>query len=131
MVTAEVSSLQLREKTITIATFTGYSVSIMVTFVSPFMQDAGYGNLQGRMGFVWGSFSLVAALWTLLYVPETGFRSLEEIDELFQNKVSVWKFDKYHTTGFGAQVAIVEHMMHKHREELESKAVGEEISVNG
>jgi hypothetical protein len=43
----------------------------------------------------------------------------------------VWKFDKYHTTGFGAQVAIVEHMMHKDREELESKAVGEEISVNG
>lgn len=107
--TAEVPTLQLREKTITVATFSGFCVSILITFVSPFMQDADYGNLGARIGFVWGGFSVVAALWTFFYLPETGSRSLEELDELFLAGVSVWKFRKYQTSGFGAQQAEVEH----------------------
>ncbi|ETS81532.1 hypothetical protein PFICI_06534 [Pestalotiopsis fici W106-1] len=109
IVTAEVPTLQLREKTITVATFAGFCVSILVTFVNPFMQDEGYGNLQGRVGFVYGSFSIAAALWTFFVYPETGFRSLEELDEMFYKGVSVWNFRSYQTSGFGAQLAEVEH----------------------
>ncbi|KAJ6003491.1 Major facilitator superfamily domain general substrate transporter [Penicillium sp. IBT 35674x] len=108
IVTAEVPTLQLREKTITIATFLGFCVSILVTFVSPFIQDERYGNLGGYIGFLYGSFSFAAAIWTFLFCPETGFRSLEELDELFQNHVSVWRFRTYETSGFGAELAQVE-----------------------
>lgn len=90
------------------ATFFGFCVSVMVTFINPFMQDEGYGNLGGRVGFVYGSFSVVAALWCLFFLPETGSRSLEELDELFEARVSVWKFSKYRTSGYGAQIAEVE-----------------------
>ncbi|WYZ43751.1 hypothetical protein EsH8_VII_000187 [Colletotrichum jinshuiense] len=117
IVTAEVPTLQLREKTITIATFSGFCVSILVTFINPFMQDSGYGNLQGRVGFVYGSFSIAAALWTFFLYPETGFRSLEELDELFHKKVSVRNFRSYQTSGFGAQLAEVEHGIHYGEEE--------------
>ncbi|KAL4738267.1 general substrate transporter [Aspergillus similis] len=108
IVTAEVGTLQLREKTITIATFSGFCVSILVTFVSPYIQNAGYGNLGGRIGFLYGSFSFAAAVCTFLFYPETGFRSLEELDELFQRKVSVWRFRTYKTSGFGSELAEVE-----------------------
>ncbi|KAH8884126.1 putative transporter [Thozetella sp. PMI_491] len=108
IVTAEVPTLQLREKTIMTATFFGFCVSVLVTFINPFMQDAGYGNLGGRVGFIYGSFSVVAAVWCLFFLPETGSRSLEELDELFEARVSVWNFSKYQTSGFGAQIAVVE-----------------------
>ncbi|OQE14752.1 hypothetical protein PENSTE_c033G09459 [Penicillium steckii] len=108
IVTAEVPTLQLREKTITIATFLGFCVSILVTFVSPYIQDPGFGNLGGRIGFLYGSFSFAAAVWTFLLYPETGFRSLEELDELFQNKVSVWSFRKYQANIYGVELGEVE-----------------------
>ncbi|KAL2823732.1 hypothetical protein BDW59DRAFT_163099 [Aspergillus cavernicola] len=96
------------KKTITICTFPGFCVSILVTFISPYIRNPEYGNLGGQIGFLYGSFSFVAAVWTLFFYPETGFRSLEELDELFQSRVSVWNFRRHQTSGFGAQLAVVE-----------------------
>jgi SP family sugar:H+ symporter-like MFS transporter len=79
-----------------------------VNFGSPFIQDAGYGNLEGHIGYLWGSCSFAAASWAFLFCPETGFRSLEELDELFQNCVSIWRFRTYKTSGFGAELTQVE-----------------------
>ncbi|KAL2672680.1 hypothetical protein Neosp_013394 [[Neocosmospora] mangrovei] len=108
IVTAEVASLQLREKTITIATFSGFCVSILITFVSPFMQDKGYAGLEGRIGFIYGGFSFVAAVWAFFELPETGFRTLEELDELFQNKVPTRQFKNHVTIGISAELAEAE-----------------------
>jgi hypothetical protein len=108
IVTAEIPTLQLREKTIMLGTVSGFSVSILVTFVNPFIQEVGYGGLEGRVGFVYGGFSVLAAVWCLFMLPETGSRTLEELDELFAAEVSVWKFSKYKTNGFGAQIAQIE-----------------------
>jgi hypothetical protein len=124
-VTAEVPTLRLREKSITISTFLGFCVSVLVTFVSPLIQDARYGNLGGKIGFLYGSFSFLAAIWTFLFCPETGFRSLEELDELFQNHVSVWRFRKYETSGFGAELAQVEQVSESNSEPPE-KLMSEE-----
>ena len=52
------------------------------------MQDEGYGKLKGKVGFVYGPCSIVAAVWSLLFLPETGGRSLEELDKLFEALVS-------------------------------------------
>jgi SP family sugar:H+ symporter-like MFS transporter len=100
------------KKTITVATFTGFCVAILITFINPFIQDDGYGYLGGRVGFLYGGFSSVAALWTFFVYPETGFRNLEELDELFHKEVSVKNFRKYQTSGFGAHLAEVEHNAH-------------------
>ncbi|KAF7546714.1 hypothetical protein G7Z17_g8232 [Cylindrodendrum hubeiense] len=108
IVTAEVPSLQLREKTMTIATFSGFCVSILITFVNPFIQDEGYGNLGACVGFLYGGFSFVAAIWAYLTLPETAFRTLEELDELFQADIPTRQFRKFISTGIGAQIAEVE-----------------------
>jgi MFS transporter, SP family, sugar:H+ symporter len=115
-------TLQLREKTIMTGTFLGFCVSVLVTFINPFMQDEGYGNLGGRVGFIYGSFSVAAAVWCFFWLPETASRSLEEIDELFENKVSVFKFRSYQTSGFGAQIAEVEDVTIMHGVPMQTKA---------
>lgn len=110
IVSAEVPTLAVREKTITVATFSGFATGVLVSFVSPFMQDEGYGNLQGRIGFVWAAFSIVSAVWAFFFLPELKNRTLEELDELFQKRVSVFEFGKYQTTGAGAALAVIEGM---------------------
>lgn len=76
------------------------------------MQNKDYGGLEGRIGFVYGSFSVVTAVWCFFFLPETGKRSLEELDELFDKRVPTLKFGKYNTSGFGAQLAEIEGVAH-------------------
>ncbi|KAM0815830.1 putative Major facilitator superfamily (MFS) profile domain-containing protein [Seiridium cardinale] len=113
IVCAEVPTLAVREKTVTVATFSGFSTGVLITFVSPFIQDSGYGNLQGKIAFVWGAGSIIAAIWAIFMLPELKGRTLEELDELFQKKVGVFEFGKYHTTGAGATLAVIEGLAHQ------------------
>jgi hypothetical protein len=108
IVTAETPTLQLREKTITIATFSGFAIGILVTFINPYMQDEGYGNLQGKVGFVYGSFSVIAAIWVAFVLPEMRGRALEELDEMFEQRVSTFKFSTFETEGLGAEIVGVQ-----------------------
>lgn len=108
IVSSEVGTLQLREKTLTLATFFGFGFSLLVTYVNPYMQDAGYGNLQGKVGFVYGGLSFISFLFVVFYLPELKNRSLEELDEMFQAKVSVWRFGGYKATGVGHEITVVE-----------------------
>ncbi|KAL4733205.1 general substrate transporter [Aspergillus similis] len=128
IVTAEVATLQLREKTITIASFSGFVVNVLVTYISPFIQDKGHAGLEGRIGFIWGGFSILALVWTFFVVPELKGRSLEELDELFENKVSTLKFSKYHCSGYGAQLTVAEDVAHS---ESQSKNFIKGIEIKG
>jgi SP family sugar:H+ symporter-like MFS transporter len=47
--TAEAAPSRNREKVQSIATFFGFGVSLLITSVSPYIQDPGYGNLGGRI----------------------------------------------------------------------------------
>lgn len=92
----------------TLATFCGFVVNLMIQYISPYLQDAGYANMQGKIGFVWGSFAVVAAVWVAFFLPEMSGRSLEELDELFEKNVSVWKFRRFVTEGIGSEVTALE-----------------------
>lgn len=113
----------MREKTITIATFSGFAVNVLVTYVAPYIQNPGYGNLQGKIGFIWGAFSVIAFVWAFLFVPELKGRSLEELDELFENKVPTLKFTSYVCVGYGAQLTLAEEVAHMdhHSPEFEDR----------
>lgn len=107
IVTAETPTLQLREKTISFATTISFIGVLFISYVSPFVQgDPGY--LGARIGFVWGAFSLFGAVFVYFCVPELSGRSLEELDEMFNEKVSARKFHKYECTGIGAQLTAIE-----------------------
>lgn len=48
--------------------------------------------------------SLVALVFVFLMVPERKNRSLEGLDEIFQNRVPVRKFASYVTSGLGSHL---------------------------
>lgn len=106
---SEVATLQLREKTLSLATFCGFVWQIIIIYVNPYLENAGYGNLQGEVGFVYGGLSFLSILFVIFYLPELKNRSLEELDELFQKRVSVFKFGSYKTDGIGSWITTVEH----------------------
>lgn len=83
--------MQLRDKT----GFLGWSTQNLFDFVTsftlPYLLNAPYANLGPRVAFIYGSFSLVAVVWAFFFLPELTGRSLEEIDELFEQRVPARK----------------------------------------
>jgi SP family sugar:H+ symporter-like MFS transporter len=107
IVPAEVPTLQLRENTISLATSFSFVGVLAISYVAPFIQgDPGY--LGAKIGFIWGAFSLFGAFFVYFCVPELSGRSLEELDELFNEKVSARHFKDYVCTGIGAHLTVVE-----------------------
>lgn len=60
-----------------------------------------------------GSLCCLCSLFAALFIPETKGRSLEELDELFDLKVTAWRFGSIATTGAGHTVAIIENEAEK------------------
>lgn len=109
MITAEVGTAQLREKTISISTTLSFIAVLLVSYINPFVQNEP-GNLGARVGFVYGSFSLLSIFFVYFFVPELSNRSLEELDELFEAKVPAWRFKQYQTHGIGARITEVQNI---------------------
>ena len=57
--------------------------------------DAGYANLQSKVGFIYGSFAIASIVFVYICVPECQGRSFEEIDQLFRMKIPLRKFHKH------------------------------------
>ncbi|KAJ9643290.1 hypothetical protein H2204_002186 [Knufia peltigerae] len=90
----EVSTQRLREKTAMVAV----SVSIVTVFVTsftlPYLMNADYANLGPKVGFIYGSLATCMALAAYFVVPELKGRTLDEIDELFEQRIGSRKFKK-------------------------------------
>ncbi|PVH99937.1 general substrate transporter [Periconia macrospinosa] len=94
--TAESAPTRNREKVQAIACFFGFGVSLLITSVSPYLQNEGYGNLGGRIGFIWSAFSFVTVAWVFFIVPEMKGFSIEQLDFLYNNNVATRQFKGYH-----------------------------------
>ncbi|KAM5342504.1 hypothetical protein ACJ41O_013470 [Fusarium nematophilum] len=104
VVAAEVGTGQLRERTLFLASMGSFVTSVPINFVNPYVQR----SLDGAVTFIYGGFSVVAAIWVLCMIPETKNRSLEELDEMFQAKVKTRKFKDHRCTGLGAHITQLE-----------------------
>ncbi|BCS17206.1 uncharacterized protein APUU_10034A [Aspergillus puulaauensis] len=93
--TSEAAAAVVREKTIMTATFVSFCMVLLVTYINPFVQDPGYGDLGARVGFVYGGCSLLALAWAFFFLPELKGRSLEELDEMFARRIPTRKFGDY------------------------------------
>lgn len=96
---SEVGTQRLREKTMGFATAINVVVGFVVVFTTPYLLSAPYANLGAKVGYIWGAFAALGAVWTWLCMPELKGRSLEEIDQLFAAKLSARKFEKFQTQG--------------------------------
>ncbi|KAK4687587.1 hypothetical protein P7C73_g2530, partial [Tremellales sp. Uapishka_1] len=95
-VSAELPASRLRDKTLTIGAWGGYGVGLMIGFVNPFLQDVGYADLGGGVGFIYGSVSVISVIFSeskmprgvlsaavYLFLPELKGVSLETVDAMF------------------------------------------------
>lgn len=109
IITAETATAQLREKTVSIATTASFICVLLVSYINPFVQNEP-GNLGGLVGFIYGAFSLISIFFVYFFVPELKGRSLEELDELFNNHVPARKFGSYMAHGIGARITRVQNI---------------------
>jgi hypothetical protein len=91
----EASSPSLRAKTIGLATAVQSVFGTVMNVVVPYLVNPDKANLKGKVGFIFGGLSAMATLWSFLYVPELKGRTFDEIDHMFQNKVSPRKMGSY------------------------------------
>lgn len=59
------------------------------------VQNPGYGNLGGKIGFLWMAFSFISGVYVFFFVPELKGRSLEELDYMFEARISTRSFRSF------------------------------------
>ncbi|KAI1359769.1 general substrate transporter [Xylaria arbuscula] len=94
----ELVSTQLRTWSVGSAISIGYFLAWLTSFFSPYFINPENLNWGAKYGYIWAGSNLACFIFFYLFVPETKGRTLEEIDELFNNRVSVRRFKTYRTT---------------------------------
>ncbi|KPI42725.1 General alpha-glucoside permease [Cyphellophora attinorum] len=88
----EIPSSRLRTKTIVLARALYNCQGIINGVITPYMLNPDYWNWSGKAGFFWGGLGSVYLVWAYFRLPEPKGRTYEEIDVLFEQKVSARKF---------------------------------------
>ncbi|KAK3903686.1 general substrate transporter [Staphylotrichum tortipilum] len=91
----EIPSQRLRSYTFGLAAACGFFFAWLTTFTAPYFINPESLNWGPRYGFIWFPSCIVAALWVFFFLPETKGRTLEEIDEMFEARLSARKFRNY------------------------------------
>ncbi|KAJ5964064.1 Major facilitator superfamily domain general substrate transporter [Penicillium vulpinum] len=86
----EIIPLYIRSKSVSLATFFNWVCNFALTFFSPLASNIS-NTRYVHMYFLFGTFCSVAAIHVFLLFPETCGKSLEEVDEAFNNQ-SIWAF---------------------------------------
>jgi uncharacterized membrane protein YgcG len=88
---SEVHSLRLRTygQACTIVVYEIFSFGAL--FYTPYMLSADYGNMGSRVGFFYAGISAIYLGLVFLFVPETAFLTLEQIDDYFASGRKPWK----------------------------------------
>lgn len=102
IVTTELPALRLRDRSQQVASLTNIATNFVVTFSVPYMLDA----LESKVGFIFGSLSVLAGVFVYFCVPECKGRSLEEIDRMFLDDVRVRDFRNHPRMGIEGDVRI-------------------------
>lgn len=97
VILGEVSSQRVKEKTNDLAVSVSVITTFIVSFTLPYLLNAPYAALGARVGFIYGSFAVVAVIVAYFMIPEMKGRTLEEIDQLFASGVSLRKFKSFKT----------------------------------
>lgn len=95
VIISEVSATRVRSKTIALATAVQGIFGIAMTAAIPYLISPDEANLQGKLGFVFGGLAALSYLWARSRVPETGGRTYEELDVLFERGLRARDFAGY------------------------------------
>ncbi|KAF2190562.1 MFS transporter [Zopfia rhizophila CBS 207.26] len=91
----ELVSSRLRVITIGVGTGINYVFAWLTSFTTPYFINRTELNWGAKYAYIWAASNAVTFIYFYFFLPEMRNRSLEEIDELFRNKVSTREFPTY------------------------------------
>ncbi|KAF3392646.1 Maltose permease MAL31 [Penicillium rolfsii] len=95
----ELPSQRLRSYTFGLAAAMGFLGAWLATFTAPYFINPDSLNWGPKYGYIWFPSCLVAAAFIFFYLPEVKGRTLEEIDEMFEQRLPARKFASYKSVG--------------------------------
>jgi hypothetical protein len=100
----ELSSYRLRQLTQSISVMMQAFTSWLFQFCTPYMYNvgSGSGNLGAKTGFIFMGSSVLLLILAWFWIPETRGLSTEEIDGLYERRVSPRKFGRVEWEGEGS-----------------------------
>lgn len=72
------------------------------TFTAPYFINPASLGWSAKYGYIWFGSNMILLVFAFYCLPETRDRTLEEIHEMFENKVPARKFKGYVCTGIEA-----------------------------
>ena len=93
----EIPSQRLRSQTVGFSQGIGFVTSWLSSYCSPYFINPEALNWGPKYLYIWAGSNLILAVFSFFFIPETRGRSLEQIDELFQKRLSARKFKGYIT----------------------------------
>jgi MFS family permease len=93
VIIGELFPLPIRAKGVALSTASNWFWNCVIGVVTPYMVDAGQGNLKSKVFFVWGSTCCLCLLFAVFFVPETKGLSLEQVDRMMEEttpRSSAW-----------------------------------------
>ncbi len=108
LIASELGGTRLRKKTMALSTSFDVVSAFAITFTIPYLLGKPGANLAAKVGFVFMGICIAGVLFCFFFVPELSGRSLEEVDELFEQNLWAWQFKGATTTGVGARIAELE-----------------------
>ncbi|RYP52923.1 hypothetical protein DL768_002019 [Monosporascus sp. mg162] len=94
----ELVSTRLRSWTVGSAISLGYFLAWLTGFCSPYFINPENLDWGAKYGYIWAGSNFCCFVFFYLFLPEMKGRTLEEIDELFANRVSVRNFRAFKTS---------------------------------
>ncbi|KAI0376945.1 general substrate transporter [Hypomontagnella monticulosa] len=94
-VSAEVVNSRLRVVTLSFATGVDYVFAWLTSFCSPYFLNPTALNWGAKYCWIWAASNAVTFAFFWFFLPDMQGRSLEEIDELFEKRVSTRDFPTF------------------------------------
>ena len=89
---AEIFPMRVRAKAVSVSTATNWVFNFALAWAVP----PGLANIGYKTYFIFGTFNFAAFIHILFCFPETAGRTLEEMDEVFDQ--SIWAFKVHYTS---------------------------------
>lgn len=90
------------------ATALNFLGNFLGTLTAPYFINPASLNWGPKYGYIWFASNVIVAVFAYLFLPETRDRTLEEIHEMFENRVPARKFKTYVCVGVESYAAAAE-----------------------
>lgn len=95
----ELTPGQNRSKIMSVGTAAFWVIAFLVSFTLPYLYDAGEANLGPKVGYIYAGGCCLSLAFVYFYIGETIGRSLEDINQMFDEELPVMEWKTWEPKG--------------------------------